>query len=101
VSSILNERIFAWDDEKFEENIKKHGITFEEAATVFEDINALIISDPDHSEDEERFIIIGFSERARLLIVCHCYRENDTVIRIISARKAHRREQRDYGGNKK
>jgi len=97
----LNERIFAWDDEKFEENIKKHGITFEEAATVFEDINALIISDPDHSEDEERFIIIGFSERARLLIVCHCYRENDTVIRIISARKAHRREQRDYGGNKK
>ena len=97
----MNERIFAWDDEKFEENIKKHGITFEEAATVFEDINALIISDPDHSEDEERFIIIGFSERARLLIVCHCYRENDTVIRIISARKAHRREQRDYGGNKK
>ena len=59
----MNDRTFAWDDEKLEANIKKHGITFEEAATVFDDDNALIISDPDHSEDEERFIIIGFSER--------------------------------------
>jgi len=63
VNRVLNERTFAWDDEKLEANIKKHGITFEEAATVFDDDNALIISDPDHSEDEERFIIIGFSER--------------------------------------
>ena len=96
----MNERVFAWDDNKLEINIKKHGISFEEAATVFDDENSLIISDPDHSFDEDRFIIIGFSERARLLIVCHCYRENEDIIRIISARKAHRKERKDYGGSR-
>ncbi|MCL2426722.1 MAG: BrnT family toxin [Oscillospiraceae bacterium] len=95
------ERSFAWDEDKQDSNVKKHKITFMEAATVFEDENALIINDPEHSQDEDRFIIIGFSENARLLIVCHCYRDNDSVIRIISARKANRRERKGYGGQTK
>jgi len=93
----LSERTFAWDEEKQETNIKKHKITFLEAATVFDDENALIIDDPDHSLLEDRFIIIGFSENARLLIVCHCYRADDSLIRIISARKANRKERKEYG----
>jgi len=95
---VLNEKIFTWDEEKHELNIKKHKITFTEAATVFDDENALIRDDPDHSQDEARFIIIGFSENARLLIVCHCFRADDSIIRLISARKANRRERREYGG---
>jgi len=79
--------------------IKKHGITFLEAATVFDDAYALIRDDPDHSVEEDRFIIIGFSERARLLIVCHCYRTDNAIIRIISARKANRKERKEYGGH--
>jgi len=95
----LNERTFAWDEDKQAINIKKHKITFIEAATVFDDENALVRDDPDHSHEEDRFIIIGFSENARLLIVCHCYRTDDSIIRIISARKANRRERREYGGH--
>ena len=78
------------------ENQKKHGVTFAEASTVFEDINALVISDPEHSEEEERFIILGFSLQANLLVVCHCYRASESIIRIISARKATRNESRQY-----
>ena len=95
----MDKRTFIWDEDKQETNIKKHKITFIEAATVFDDENALIRDDPDHSQEEERFIIIGFSENARLLIVCHCYRADDSVIRIFSARKANRRERKEYGGN--
>ena len=87
---------FEWDEKKNAINQKKHRISFEEAKTVFDDVEALIIDDPDHSIDEERFIILGFSSRANLLVVCHCYRENDTVIRIISARKATKREVKQY-----
>jgi len=97
----LDERTFAWDEDKQEANIKKHGVTFLEATSVFDDEHALISSDPDHSQDEDRFVIIGFSDNARLLIVCHCYRTNDSVIRIISARKANRRERKEYGGHVK
>ena len=97
----MDERSFTWDEEKQELNIKKHKITFIEAATVFDDDNALIRDDPDHSQEDERFIIIGFSESARLLIVCHCYRTDDTIIRIISARKANRKERKEYGGHLK
>ncbi|MCI8852149.1 MAG: BrnT family toxin [Lachnospiraceae bacterium] len=79
---------FEWDNNKNEINKKKHKISFEEAKTVFYDSDALIIDDPEHSEDEDRFIILGLSKRANLLVVCHCYRESDSVIRIISARKA-------------
>ena len=87
---------FEWDEKKNAINQKKHRISFEEAKTVFDDVEALIIDDPDHSIDEERFIILGFSSRANLLVVCHCYRQNDSVIRIISARKATTREAGQY-----
>jgi uncharacterized protein len=87
---------FSWDARKNASNRKKHGISFEEAQTVFEDENALLIDDPDHSIDEDRFILLGLSARPRILVVCHCYREQDDVIRIISARKATRPEQIQY-----
>ncbi len=84
--------LFVWDDEKNQKNIIKHGISFEEAKSVFDDEEALLIFDPDHSENEDRFIILGMSKGFRLLVVCHCYRENDEQIRIISARKATKNE---------
>jgi len=90
-----------WDENKNAINIKKHGVDFNEAATVFNDPNIMILFDERHSEDEERFIALGYSRLTRLLTVCHCYRENDTVIRLITARKADKRERKDYeGGNK-
>ena len=87
---------FEWDTNKNEINKKKHNVSFEEAQTVFYDERALVIDDPEHSIEEERFIILGFSEKANLLVVCHCYRESDSVIRIISARKATKTEQSYY-----
>ena len=96
----MNGYTFNWDDEKNTLNITKHGITFDEAATVFDDDDAIFIHDNNHSQYEERFSVIGFSERLRLLIVCHCYRNDDTVVRIISARKANKSEKLLYGGAK-
>ena len=87
---------FEWDDKKNQNNIKKHGISFQEAASMFEDDESLIIADDGHSADEERFILIGFSFKANLLVVCHCYREKDLIIRIISARKADSKERQKY-----
>ncbi len=87
---------FEWDEEKNRQNRRKHGVSFEEAQTVFFDENALRFFDPDHSNDEDRFIMLGISSQLRVLIVCHCYRQDETVIRIISARKANREEERDY-----
>ena len=87
---------FAWDERKNRANIKKHKISFEEAESVFRDENAVQYFDPDHSEDEERFILLGLSTKLRVLVVCHCFRESETVMRIISARKADRAEERDY-----
>ena len=89
---------FEWDEEKAALNLKKHKVSFEEAKTVFYDPNALLISDPEHSADEDRFIIMGISNKSKLLVVCHCYRENEEVIRIISARKADGPEIKQYGG---
>jgi len=88
---------FEWDKAKESFNRRKHGISFEEAQTVFIDEHALLIHDPDHSEDEDRFILLGLSMRLRLLVVCHSYRKSDEVIRIISARKATKDETRQYG----
>ena len=88
---------FEWDENKNKLNKIKHKISFEEAKTVFYDDRALVIDDPDHSQEEDRFIILGLSNRANLLIVCHCYRASDTVIRIISARKATKSESTYYG----
>ena len=87
---------FEWDDNKNKINIQKHGISFEEAASVFYDDEALIITDDEHSDEEERFVLIGFSFKANLLVVCHCYREEDSIIRIISARKADSVERSEY-----
>ena len=87
---------FEWDENKYLTNQKKHKISFDEAETVFDDINAMIIDDPDHSEDEDRFVLLGFSKEANLLVVCHCYRDFDTIIRIISARKADKKETKQY-----
>jgi hypothetical protein len=90
--------IVEWDIKKASSNKKKHDINFEEAKTAFYDENALIIDDPDHSDDEERFILLGLSSVTRLLVVCHCYRKKDSVIRIISARKATKKESMQYYG---
>lgn len=87
---------FEWDAEKAEKNIKKHGVSFEEASSVFYDDNALMRDDPDHSEEEDRFIILGMSEAANVLVVCHCYRMSDEIIRIITARQATRLETKQY-----
>ena len=87
---------FEWDDNKNQANIKKHGISFEEAITVFKDNSALILNDEIHSSDEDRFILIGFSYRLNIPVVCHCYRQNETVIRIISARKSTKTERNVY-----
>ena len=87
---------FEWDDRKSAANKRKHKVSFEEAQTVFLDENAIRFFDPDHSEDEDRFLMLGMSFALRVLVVCHCYRESDAVIRIISARKADKREQSDY-----
>ena len=88
---------FAWDETKAADNLGKHGVSFEEAATVFADENARFKHDPEHSREEDRFILLGFSAKLRLLLVCHAYRESDEVIRIISARKATPNERRQYG----
>jgi len=90
--------LFIWDEKKAEANYKKHKISFKEAETAFSDPNARLIFDPDHSDDEDRFVLLGLSSVLRILIVCHCYREDDRTIRIISARKADRNEQKQYGG---
>ena len=92
----MDEIKFEWDSNKAKINIEKHGVTFEEASTVFSDEYAIIFDDPEHSEDEDRSIILGFSANARILIVCHCLREEGNVIRIISARKATRTEGQQY-----
>ena len=88
---------FVWDKAKAGENIRKHAVSFEEASTVFADENARLKHDPDHSQTEDRFLLLGFSAKLRMLIVCHAYREKDEVIRIISARKATPNERRQYG----
>ena len=87
---------FEWDAKKASANEKKHRVSFEEARTVFYDENAKLIDDPDHSGDEERFVLLGLSSSLRIVLVCHCYREEGNVIRIISARKASTYESKQY-----
>ncbi len=87
---------FEWDSRKNRLNRKKHGVSFSEAESVFVDERGLFMADPAHSEDEDRFVLLGLSASIRLLLVCHCYRESDQVIRIISARKATRLERAQY-----
>ncbi len=87
---------FEWDQEKSRSNLRKHGVSFEEAQTAFIDDDALLIDDPEHSEKEDRFVLLGLSASLRILIVCHCYRTSNDVIRIISARKADPTERSTY-----
>ena len=87
---------FEWDTKKSITNIQKHGISFQEATTVFYDNEALLIEDIVHSDVEERFILLGLSDAGNLLVVCHCYREQEEIIRIISTRKATKKEIEKY-----
>lgn len=87
---------FTWDPWKAALSQKKHGVSFDEAVSVFYDENALCIDDPDHSSTEDRFVILGISAELRILVVSHCYREDESSVRIISARKANRIERKFY-----
>lgn len=89
---------FQWDPTKARDNLKKHGVSFEEARSVFFDEYARQFFDEEHSDDEQRFIMLGVSHRMRILVVCHCERERGSVIRIISARKATATERQHYQG---
>lgn len=93
----MNDLRFEWDEAKSRRNVRKHGVSFEEARAVFLDDHAIRFYDPDHSHDEDRFLMLGMSFKLRILVVCHCYKENDSTIRIISARKATRHEATQYG----
>jgi uncharacterized DUF497 family protein len=90
---------FEWDPSKAAANKEKHGISFEEAATVFRDPRSLTIFDPDHSETETRWITLGFSQTGKLLVVCHTFHQeqNTSIIRIFSSRKATKKEKKHYG----
>jgi uncharacterized DUF497 family protein len=92
----MNSLRFEWNPGEAKLNERKHGVSFEEAQSVFSDERARLIDDPDHSEAEERFILLGLSSSLRVLVVAHCYRASGNIIRIISARKATREEQRNY-----
>lgn len=92
----MGELCFEWDRRKAAANLKKHGVSFEEAKSTFYDERALQFFDPDHSADEDRFLLLGLSSRLRALVVCHCFRESELVVRIISARKATQAEENDY-----
>ncbi len=87
---------FEWDEVKAQSNLIKHGVGFDEAKSVFDDDFARVIFDESHSKDEERFVILGMSEKLRILVVVHCFKENDMTIRLISARKATQNEQNQY-----
>ena len=91
--------IFDWDEDKNQANIQKHEISFQEASSSFNDDFAVVLPDETHSKGEERFLLIGFSDKERMLFVSHCYRDSDEIVRIISARKATRAEHRKYHSN--
>lgn len=94
----MKELKFTWDKNKAITNQQKHGVTFEEAKTVFYDNYARLKVDPDSSQKEERFLLLGLSCQLRLLLVCHCHRDENNKLRIISARKANKSEQKQYEG---
>jgi uncharacterized protein len=97
----MNELQFEWDKRKEKTNIQKHGVSFEEARAVFYDENAIQFFDPDHSDDEDRFILLGISFKLRTLVVCHCFKESEGIIRILSARKADDDEENEYWRNRR
>lgn len=92
----MTELRFEWDAKKAVANKRKHGVSFDEAETVFADDFAILIDDPEHSDKEDRFLLLGLSAKLRTLVVSHCYRKADDLIRIISARKATQLEREAY-----
>ena len=90
---------FEWDERKNTANQRSHRVSFEEARTVFSDENATEFYDPDHSEHEDRYLMLGISVKLRVLVVSYCYRKDHGMIRIISARKANPKEEKQYGGD--
>jgi len=92
----MSELRFEWDPKKEKANAKKHGVSFEDAKTAFLDETAMVFHDPDHSDEEDRFILLGMSVQAGVLVVCHCVRDSESVVRIISARQADNQEEIDY-----
>ncbi len=92
----MDELRFEWDRRKDRANVRKHGLSFEEARAVFYDEHAIQFYDPEHSEEEDRFLLLGMSPKLRVIVVCHCFRESDLVVRIISARRANGPEQSEY-----
>jgi uncharacterized DUF497 family protein len=92
---------FEWNKRKATSNQKKHGVSFEEARTAFFDESAIQYFDPDNSDQEERFILLGLSLQPQVLVVCHCFKESETVVRIISARKADKVEEGAYWEHRK
>jgi len=97
----MNDMRFEWDERKEKGNIRKHGVSFGEARSVFYDENAVEFFDPDHSADVDRFILLGISYKLRVIVVCHCFRKSDAVVRIISARKADGDEEKEYWSYKR
>ncbi len=87
---------FEWDNNKDRVNTSKHGVSFDEAQTAFYDEYAIQFFDPEHSESEDRFLLLGTSFKLKTLVVCHCFREEETIVRIISARKADKDETKAY-----
>ena len=96
----MDDLMFEWDNSKAAANAKKHGVSFEEARTVFFDEFAIQYFDPDHSDEEDRFILLGLSHTLNTIVVCHCFREQETTVRIISARKANSSESEVYWDNR-
>jgi uncharacterized DUF497 family protein len=92
----MNAIKFDWDKNKAKSNLVKHKVSFEEAQSVFDDDDARLIFDPDHSEDEDRFVLLGLSCSLKILVVVHCYKDKDNIIRLISARKATKSEEKNY-----
>jgi len=95
----ISGRVLDWDAKKIIISIEKHGVSFKMAATAFFDPSAIILDDDFHSQEEDRFILIGENKYNNLLTVCHCYRDNDNIVRIISARKPNQIEKEIYGGD--
>jgi uncharacterized protein len=94
----MDEITFEWDTSKAETNVRKHGISFEEAETAFYDQSSRVSYDPDHSQTEDRYLLLGMSDSRQLIVVCHIYRQNGEYVRIISARRATKTEQQQYQG---
>ncbi|MCD6397043.1 MAG: BrnT family toxin [Spirochaetaceae bacterium] len=97
----MDQIIFEWDAKKDKINLNKHDVSFEEAKSVFYDEYAIFYFDPEHSENEDRFLLLGMSFKLKTLVICHCFRQEEKIVRIISARKADKSEEKVYWRDRK